>query len=118
MNQQESQFDQNLERLIQASCGPETRPKPSAREQLHQRLSAELREIRRQEEFPAGILAVLSGVVLLLVAASFLSPSYTAVRISHGFELNPIGFVILVNLACLPIASLVIILRRKSCLSA
>lgn len=118
MNQQKSQFDQNLERLIQASCGPEMRPKPAAREQLHQRLSAELREMRRQEEFPAGILAVLSGVVLLLAAASFLLPSFVAVRLFYGSELNPIGFLVLANLTCLPIASLVIILRRKSCLSA
>jgi hypothetical protein len=107
MNEQESQSEGNLERLIRASCGPETRSAPLAREQLHQRLSAALREKRRPAEFPAGCL------ILLLAATSVLPLWNTSVRPSQIFELNPVGGIALVNLACLPIASLVIILRRK-----
>jgi hypothetical protein len=118
MNQKESHFDRNLERLIHASCGPETRLTPFAREQLHRRLSAALREKRRQDEFPAGILAFFSSVILLLAATSLLSFLNMGVRLPQSFGLNPVGLLVLVNLACLPIASLVIILWRKSCLSA
>jgi hypothetical protein len=113
MNEQESQSEGNLERLIRASCGPETRSAPLAREQLHQRLSAALREKRRPAEFPAGWLALFSGLILLLAATSVLPLWNTSVRPSQIFELNPVGGIALVNLACLPIASLVIILRRK-----
>lgn len=118
MNQQESQSDRNLERLIRASCGPETRMTPLAREQLHRRLSAALRKKRRHEEFPTGILALFSGIVLLLTATSFFSLLNRSIRLPLSFGLNPVGLLVLMNLACLPIASLVIILRRKSCLSS
>jgi hypothetical protein len=113
MNPQESQSERNLERLIRASCGPETRLAPLAREQLHQRLSAALREKRRPEEFPARWLALFSGLILLLAATSFLPLWNTGVRLPQSFGLNPVGCLVFVNLACLPIASLVIILRRK-----
>ncbi len=115
MNQQESPFDRNLERLIRASFGPDTRLTPSAREQLHQRLSAALPETRRPKEFPAGILALFSSLVLLLAATNVLSIWDTSIRLPLSFALNPVGLLVLLNLACLPIASLVIILRRKSC---
>ena len=118
MNQQESQFDRNLASLIHASCGPETRLTPFAREQLHHRLSAALREKRRHEEFPAGILALFSGVVFLLAAAIFLSSLIPSLGLPRSFVFNPAGLLVLVNLAFLPIASLVIVLRRKSCLNA
>jgi len=118
MNQQESQFDRNLGPLIHASCGPATRLAPLAREQLHQRLSAALREKCRHEEFPAGILALLSGLVFLLATAIFLSLLAPSAGVPRSFVLNPAGLLVLVNLAFLPIASLVIVLRRKSCLNA
>jgi hypothetical protein len=113
MNQPESPFDRNLERLIRASLGPETRLTPSAQEHLRLRLTAVLREKRRPKEFPAGILALFSSLILLLAAANILSIGHTSMRWPESFTLNPVGLLVLVNLACLPIASLVIILRRK-----
>jgi uncharacterized BrkB/YihY/UPF0761 family membrane protein len=118
MNPPESQFDRNLERLIRSSFGPETRLTPSAREQLRQRLSTAWREKRRPKEFPAGILALFSSLILLLAGADFLSLANTSLRWPESFTLNPVGLLVLVNLVCLPIASLVIILRRKSWPSA
>jgi len=119
MNRHESPFDRNLERLIRASFGPDSRLTPSTREQLHQRLSAVFHETRQPQEFPAGILALFSGLVLLLAATGVFSAWGASVRLTLSFASNPIGLLVLANLACLPIASLVIVFfRRKSCPNA
>jgi hypothetical protein len=118
VNQQETPSERDLERSIRASFGPDARLTPSAREDLHRRLSAALREANRPKEFPAGILALFSGLVLLLAATTILSVGDSNPGLSLSFTLNPVGLLALVNLACLPIASLVIILRRRSCPSA
>lgn len=118
MNEQESRSDRYLERLIQTSCGPETRLAPFAREQFRQRLFAASRKKRRREEFPAGLLALFSGLVLLLAAASLLPLWDTSLRLLQDSGSNPLELLVFANLACLPIASIVIILRRKSCPSA
>jgi hypothetical protein len=118
MNQQESPYDRNLEKLIRASFGPDARLAPETRNQLYRRLVAELRETRRPKEFPKGILALFSSLVFLLAVTSVLSVWETGVQWPQIFALNPFGLLVLVNLAYLPISSLVIILRRKSWASA
>ena len=118
MNEQEAQSDRNLERLIRMSCGPEARLSPLAREQFRLRLFAALREKSRTKDFPAGFLALFSGLVLLLAAMSLLPLWDKSLQLLQGFGSNPLELLVFANLACLPIACIVIILRRKSCLSA
>lgn len=115
MNDQESNSDRNFERLMRTSFGPETRPTPSARERLRRRLLAALRETGRPKEFPTGILALLSGLVSGLAAAGFISVLIRGQWLPWDLVLSPAGLLVLVNLSCVPIASLVIVLRRKLC---
>lgn len=113
MTREQTVFDLNLERLIRAACGAEARPTPATRRRLRRRLSAVLSETRPPREFPAGILALLGGLILLSAAAGFLSGRAAGVRLPLGIALNPASLMALVNLAALPIASLVIVIRRK-----
>ncbi len=113
MSDRETNVERNLRRLLQTSFGPEVRTNPAMREQLRQTLLAELRPWFRSVEFPKGVLGALSGALLLPVAA------WAASGLSHGLSLaahrawEPFAALVLLNLVSLPIASLVIILRRK-----
>jgi hypothetical protein len=119
MNNEETSYEQNLGRLIQASCGAETRVTPSARHQLRQRLLAECRARSAPAEFPAIVLGVLTFVLLLPVAGGVLAVLGRGSLPANSAVLSPFCAMVLDNLLCLPIASLVIILCRRwrSCLS-
>ena len=61
MNDHETNFEQNLGRLIKASCGPETGVSPAARERLRRELAATLRHRLQPAEFPATALGLLTA---------------------------------------------------------
>jgi len=117
MNNRETSCEQNLGRLLQASCGAEARVTPAARHQLRQRLLAECRAQSAPAEFPAVMLGVLTCVLLLLVAGGALAGLGRGSLPASSTALAPFCALVLLNLLCLPVASLVIILRRKPCLS-
>ena len=117
MNDRETFCEQNLGRLLQASCGAEARVTPAARHQLRQRLLAECRAQSVPAEFPAVVLSGLTCVLLLLVAGGALAGLGWGSLPASSTALAPFCALVLLNLLCLPVASLVIILRRKSCLS-
>lgn len=117
MNNQETSWEQNLGRLLRASCGAEARLGPTARHQLCQRLLAECRVRSAPAEFPAVVLGVLTCVLLLLVAGGALAGLGRGSLPASSSALAPFCALALLNLLCLPVASLVIVLRRRSCLS-
>jgi hypothetical protein len=63
------------------------------------------------------MLGVLTCVLLLLVAGGALAGLGRGSLPASSTALAPFCALVLLNLLCLPVASLVIILRRKSCLS-
>ena len=71
MKNEETSYEQNLARLIQASCGPETRVISSAGRKLRQRLFSECRLRSTLDEFPKIALGILIGILLLLVTGGF-----------------------------------------------
>lgn len=113
MNDREINFEQNLGRLLRTSYGPEVRSTPAVRDQLRQRLLAEFHPCLRRAEFPTSVLGVLSGALFVLAAA------WVASGLSRGLSLTsqgasaPFAALVLLNVLCMPVASLVIILRRK-----
>jgi len=112
MHDQETPFEQNLHRLLRASIGPEARPLPVLREELRQKLSAQIRAQAGPAEFPAAVLAVFSGVALLAGAA------WLATRLDFAVAadlpaLAPLTVLLRVNYLCLTVACVIIILRRK-----
>lgn len=114
MNQQESPDDRNLEKLIRASFGPDARLTPETRIRIYRRLVTEWRETRQPKEFPKVILALFGGLFLLLAGMTVPLVWDAGARWPQIFTLNPFGILVLLNVAFLPIASLVIIIRRKS----
>jgi hypothetical protein len=112
MNDRETVFENNLERLLLRSCGRNTR----ATAAMERTLRREWRSVRSQAqaaEFPNWVLGVMSGalvMVAVLGAALGWNGRWLAVN-SPG--ISPFGTLVLVNLVCLPVASLVIVIRRR-----
>lgn len=109
MNDRETHFEQNLQRCLQASCGPESRLTPVTREQLRRELvrAVVTRGQPGPTGFPISALAVLTGFLCLLGIA------WGASGARGSIHTSPFVVLMLVNLAGLPVASLVIVLRRK-----
>ncbi len=119
MNNEETSYERNLGRLIQVSCGAETRVTPSARNQLRQRLLAECRAQSAPDEFPAVVLGILTSVLLLLVIGGVWTGWCRGLLPANSAASSLFVALVLLNLLCLPATSLIIILRRRwrSCLS-
>jgi hypothetical protein len=119
MNNEETSYEQNLARLIQASCGAETRVTSSSRHQLRRRLLTECRARPAPDEFPKAALGILTCVLLLLVVGGALSGLGRVSLPADSAALSLLYVLVLLNLLCLPASVLIIILRRrwKSCLS-
>lgn len=119
MNSEETFYEQNLTRLIQVSCGPETRVTSSADSQLRQRLLTECRHWSARDEFPKVVLGILTGILLLLAAGGVWAGLGHNCLPADYVALLPFVVPVLLNLLCLPAAGLIIILHRRwrSCLS-
>jgi hypothetical protein len=113
MNDRETNFEQNLGRLIKASCGPENYASSDARERLRRDLAATLHQRLQPVEFPAASLGLLTVMVLLLLASCGLSSWRGSHELAGRLLNSPMLTLVIVNMACIPIASLIIILRRK-----
>ena len=113
MNDGETNFEQNLGRLLQASCGPETRVTPAMRERLRHELAATLGAHPQPAEFAGAALAALTCLVFLLCAAWSLRAWPGGTGLPAKFSTVPVMVLILVNMLGIPVASLVIVLRRK-----
>jgi hypothetical protein len=113
MTDEETFYEQNLGRLIRASCGPETRVTPFARHQLRDQLETESRARSAGAEFPAVVLGVLTGVLLLLVIGGVWTGWGRGSLPANRAVWSPFCVLVLLNLLCLPAAGLVIILRRR-----
>ena len=119
MSHEETSYEQNLGRLIQAGCGPETRVTPSVRYRLRRQWLNEYPTRSAPDEFPQVVLGLLTGVLLLLVLGG------TWAGWEHGWlPVNSAAASLMValvglNLLCLPTAGIIVILRRRwrSCLS-
>lgn len=119
MNSEETSFERNLARLIQASCGPETRVTSSAGQQLRQQLLTECSHRTAQDEFPKVVLGILTGIILLLTAGGvWAGLGHNCLPVDY-VVLSPFIVPVLLNFLCLPAAGLIVILHRRwrSCLN-
>ena len=115
MNEQGDTFEQNLGRLLRASCGPETRVTPAVRERLRQELAAALCARLKLAEFPGFVLGMLTCLVLLFGGVWGVAAWLGGAGLPGGSSGGPFAALVVVNLLAIPVASVVIILRRKSC---
>jgi hypothetical protein len=113
MNEPEANFEKNLERLLPASCGPETRVSPAVRERFGRQLAAMLPARPRPAEFPGALLAALTGLMLLFCATWGVAAWPSGAGLLRNFPTVLILVLVVVNVMGLPVASLIIVLRRK-----
>ncbi|MBN1421878.1 MAG: hypothetical protein JXP34_24105 [Planctomycetes bacterium] len=112
MDAREDDREEILGRLIRAAAGPGARPDPDARRRMLRRLESEMRVAPAPREFPDGILAFLVGFILILAAR-------VGLRLAAGSALraDPAlwapACAVAANLCFLPVAILVIVLRRR-----
>jgi hypothetical protein len=113
MSDREANFEQNLGRLLRASCGPEVDVTPAARERLHAEFALMVHRRLQPAEFPETALAFLTALILLpwivWAACAWGGAGSLAARVLNG----PILALIVLNLTSIPVAGLVIVLRRK-----
>lgn len=115
MNEQGDSFEQNLGRLLRASCGPEARVTPAERERLRQELASAFCARPKPTEFPGVVLGILTCLVLLFGGAWGVAVWVGGAGLPGGSPGAPFAALVVVNLLAIPVASVVIILRRKSC---
>ncbi len=114
MNDPETVFERNLERLLQKSCGPNARATAAMAAQLRRAWLAEARPQPLPAEFPIGVLGFLSAVLALLGMLAGVSGWSRGWSALGSVAMAPFGVLMLVNLLCVPVAGLVIILRRRN----
>jgi len=114
MSEEARLLEENVARLIRAAHGPSARPSPQAREQTFQLLLSHVRARSMVVDFPdvaVGLLgAVLAVVEIWLVVQVVVADT--------SFIGNPsllvMAAVLMLNLALVPIASIVIVVRRQN----
>lgn len=113
MNERERYLDRNTARLIRAAFGPQTRPSARAAEQALRLLLDQVRERSAEAAFPDAVVGIL-GATLVLAAAWL-----TAQVLAGGSSPTASPLLLMVaawlgaNLALMPVASIVILIRRR-----
>lgn len=114
MNDEKDQFKDNAARLIRASLGPQAQPSPQAREQTWRLLVEQLRAAHAPVQFPDRVLGLLVGS-LALVAVWLAVQMVMAGKLVIASLPTLIGvFLLAVNFALAPVASVVIVIKRRT----
>lgn len=113
MNDEEHHLEQNLAILLRAALGGQARPGPQELRTAWRLLSRQRSRRPFPSDFPDSVLALL-GLQLVLLGTWMLARSthWTGPE-SVSLPLTVASAWLLVNLAFLPVASLVVFLRRR-----
>ena len=114
MNKERPYLEQNTAQLIRAAYGPSARPSADARERAFQLVLNQVRTRPAKDEFP-DIAVIILSVVLVFIAAwlGFRVTSTATSFLASPLLLATLGWLVL-NLAILPVASIVIVTRRRN----
>ena len=109
--------EQNDARLIRAAMRGGSRPRPEAKERALRMLNAEQRAMRESADFPNSILVILA-VVLMVVTMLLGLRSFGII----GWAISSVPlaiatWLVYANLVTVPVAGIVIVLRRRACQS-
>ena len=104
--------EENIIRLIQASFSRQARPDAGLHGEMLHRLREEIRTNRAGIEFPNGVLVTLTGI-LTLMAVWLMIQTTSGQSIMTSPTLTIMAMVLILNLALVPVASLIIVIRRR-----
>ena len=113
MSEEGPSLEQNAARLIRAAYGQPTHPTPEAGKKLFRLLLGHIRGRRATPGFPDVAIVVMGGLLALVagcLAIQALLPS--SLRIGDLSLLATAAWLVL-NLAVVPVAGIVVVMRRK-----
>jgi len=111
MDSDRDYLEENTARLIRAGLGSRARPDPKVGEEMLRRMRGEVLACRTSIGFPNGVLVALAGV-LLLMAAWLAIHTAAGQPIMASTTLTITAAVLALNLSSVPVASLIIVIRR------
>ncbi len=107
------QIEDNLARLIQVSFGTASCPAPAAREHTFQYLADNLHRSQSAVVFPERIVVALVGMLILMAAWLVSQVDWTGMRLSMTMPCLVVACAVFLNLLFIPIASIIIVIRRR-----
>jgi hypothetical protein len=107
-------LESNTARLIQSGMGGEARLDSDLREALHRRLISELHAGLALPAFPEKALGLLTALGLLAVLSTLVQFSQAGMRAFENGFWPMLILLLLLNLMLIPVASIVIVLQRRS----
>ena len=113
MDDEKPGVEENLSRLLRAGLPPDARPGAETRAEVFRRLVEMTRARADSRSFPDHLIAVIAAAIVLVTA-------WLVGRMAGGQGLPAAGpaatafvLVVILNLAMVPIAGFVIVLRRR-----
>jgi hypothetical protein len=113
MNERERYLDRNTAHLIRMAFGPHARPSARAAEQALRLLLDQVRERAAEAAFPDAVVGILGATLVL--AATWLTAQVivTGTSLTASPSLLVLAAWLAANLALVPVASIVILIRRQ-----
>lgn len=118
MSKENEFLEENTARLIRSALGADARPPFVAKERVLRRLLAEQRARLERAEFPDSVLAALVGLLAVVgvwLTAQRLGPGLPA---ASSLPLTIAMWLVCVNLSAIPVAGIIIVIRRRKCQNA
>jgi hypothetical protein len=113
MHASSEHLESNISRLIQVGYGAESRPDPAMHSVMLRSLEIDLHGQQRIAALPEWIVAALVGFLVFLAAWLVLANPQVAVPTEFNTLYFTAAFVLILNIVFLPIASIIIVIRRR-----
>lgn len=113
MNREEHYLEENTACLIQAAYGPDVRPSPKAGEQTFRLLLAYVRARSAAVAFPDAAVGALGAMLALMAVWLTVQTAVTGTPLISNPSLLVIAAWLILNLALVPVASIVILIGRQ-----
>jgi hypothetical protein len=113
MNDKEHYLEENISRLIKAGLDKEARIDPLARERAWRCLAAQFQEEQAIATFTDRRLVTLAGILVLMAAWLGIQTLGAGEPVTENIPLFIIAVVLTLNLALVPVAAIIIIIRER-----
>jgi hypothetical protein len=113
MNDKEHYLEENVARLIQAGLGKEACLDPLTRERTRQSLLAQFQKEQATGTFSDRRLVTLAGILVFMAAWLGIQTLGASEPITESIPLLIVAVVLTLNLALVPVAAIIIIIRER-----